>query len=225
MDPSGQRQTAVAERPNLPAQTGPGIGSSVPERRTAGRSRAVMLVPVMSHGSDGDIALRFAQGDERALEAAYARWSTLVHTMALRAVGRPSDAEDITQAVFVSAWRGRHTFDPDRAPLSAWLVTITKRRIADHWRSTDFNAALTDETHETPQESEIATLADRIMLQDEIGRLGEPAGSIVRLAFFEDLTHAEVAERLGLPLGTVKSHIRRSLEKLRRRLEVDRVAS
>lgn len=64
-------------------------------------------------------------GDESALEQIYAQWSSLVYTIALRSVRNPDDAADITQAVFVSAWRSRATFDPDAGPISAWLVGIT----------------------------------------------------------------------------------------------------
>lgn len=171
----------------------------------------------------------FAAGDEDALAEAYRRWGTLVHTIAVRSVGNEADAADITQAVFVSAWRGRAGFDPERGALPAWLVAITRRRIADHWEDRSRHArrvaAVAASGVEETVEAPVDGLIDRVLLADELERLGEPQRRIMELAFFQDLTHAQIASLLDLPLGTVKSHIRRSLERLRVRLEVDRVAS
>ena len=85
----------------------------------------------MQPSDDSELAASFVAGDERALEEGYSRWSSLVFTMARRATGNESDAADITQAVFVSAWRGRGGFDLDKGSLPGWLVTITRRRIYD----------------------------------------------------------------------------------------------
>lgn len=174
---------------------------------------------------DTAIAVAFAAGDEQALARAYARWGSLVHGMAVRAVGA-SDAEDVLQAVFISAWRTRSGYDPARGPLPAWLVGITRHRIADalgarHRRGevvTDPSAAqLAPESG--AQGAPHDAVADRLVLVAELATLGEPQAGIVAMAFFEDLTHQQIADRTGLPLGTVKSHVRRSLLRLRDRLE------
>jgi RNA polymerase sigma-70 factor (ECF subfamily) len=171
---------------------------------------------------------RFAAGDERALEQIYRRWSPIVFTLALRVLGDRGDAEDVTQKTFVSAWTSRASYDPAKGRLSTWLVTITRRRIADtldaRRRVRELQEKLqrftvTDE----PMSSDI-DLGDRLLLADEIERLEPDAQRVVRLAFYDDLTHQQIATRLDMPLGTVKSHIRRSLTRLRDRLEVSHVA-
>ncbi len=176
-----------------------------------------------------ELSDRFRAGDERALEEIYRRWSPVVFTMALRFVGDRGDAEDVTQKAFVSAWTSRQSYDPAKAKLSTWLIAITRRRIADTLEARARVRALQEELQRftTPEDvvgGEI-DLGDRLLLADEIDRLEPDARRVLRLAFYDDLTHEQISERLGMPLGTVKSHIRRSLTRLRSRLEVGHVAS
>jgi RNA polymerase sigma-70 factor (ECF subfamily) len=178
--------------------------------------------------ADDVVAARFQAGDDEALAVAYQRWSALVYSSAMRATGNTADAADITQAVFVGAWRGRHGYDPAKGSLPGWLMTITRRRIADHWeeRSRDLRrvSAVAASAPEEPADRPSDFVVDRVLLADELARLGEPQHRIMELAFFQDLTHGQIASLLDLPLGTVKSHIRRSLDRLRTRLEVDGAA-
>ena len=166
----------------------------------------------------------FIAGDEQALAWVYQRWSPLVYTLAVRSLGDVSDAEDVTQKTFVAAWTGRTGFDSSRARLSTWLVAIAKNKIADtheaRARIARLQAQLAATTSPLEWVTEPDDLADTLVVSDEIAHLEPEAQKVVRLAFYDDLTHHEISERLGLPLGTVKSHIRRSLQRMRARLEV-----
>lgn len=186
-----------------------------------------------------ELGSRLASGDESAIAESYRRWGALVHTLALRSVGDRDHAADITQNVFVSAWRNRESFDNTQGNLPAWLVAITRRRIVDHHRKSgrtrEFSALEvtqpgvegneTVRTSVAARDSEPDAIVDRVVLIDELKELNEPARTIMRLAFYEDLTHQQVAAELDLPLGTVKSHVRRSLQRLRDRLEVTHAAA
>lgn len=206
--------TATVLTPSLP-------GASV-------NSVDIRPLPADPAVTDADVGRAFADGKEWALEEAFHRWGALIHTVALRSTGSSHDADDVTQAVFVSAWRGRHRYTPEHAALPAWLLGIAKRRIADHWQSRTREqrrmeaAGRASETEPATEES-VERVADRVLIADELSRLDQPQRQIMELAFYDDLTHHQIAERLALPLGTVKSHIRRSLLRLRSRLEVDGV--
>ena len=179
--------------------------------------------------SESDWDAGFVAGDERALEHVYRRWSPVVFTLALRSLGDRSDAEDVTQKTFVSAWTSRASFDPSRAKLSTWLVAIAKRRIADTHEARRRIRALQEQIQRVTLPDDLVAvppvdLGETLLVAQEIERLEPDAQRVMRLAFFDDLTHQEISRRLSMPLGTVKSHIRRSLERMRTRLEVTHVA-
>ena len=179
----------------------------------------------MTAPTDHELALAraFQRGDERALAAAYARWSPLVFTIAVRSLNNAADAEDVTQKVFIAAWRGRSGFDPARSQLPAWLIGITRHTTADshearrRQRRLDESIAATMPSHRA---DDSVSVVNRVLVGDEIDRLEPIPRQVMRLAFFDDLTQVQIADSLGLPLGTVKSHMRRSLSRLRTRLEL-----
>jgi len=178
----------------------------------------------------GELATALAAGSTDALEEIYRQWSGLVHTIALRSLSDPADAEDVTQQVFVSAWNGRHSFRPDQGSIQAWLVGITRHRVADlrtqRYRNHRNVRAVALESAATPPVTDDTEWAQRLLLVHELERMGDPRAAVIRMAFLEDRSHDDIAETLGLPLGTVKSHVRRGLLQLRERLqEVDRVSS
>ena len=190
-------------------------------------------VPVAVHDEPGadtaELARSLTAGSSDALAEVYRRWSSLVHTIALRSLGDPADAEDVTQQVFVSAWNGRHTFRPEHGSIQAWLVGITRHRIADlrtqRYRNHRNLQAVALESAAAPPVTDDAEWAQRLLIVHELEQMGDPRAAVIRMAFLEDRSHDDIAEALGLPLGTVKSHIRRGLLQLRERLkEVEHVS-
>ena len=172
------------------------------------------------------VAARLVAGDETALEEVYDRWSSLVHTVALRALQDPHDAEDVTQQVFVAAWHSRHTLHPSPSALPAWLIGIARHKIADvrAARARDAAkvaaaAAAPDDRQLTHVEAADREVADRLVVRQVVQDLPDPRRTILFLAFWEELSHAEIAESTGLALGTVKSHVRRGLIHVQQQLE------
>ncbi len=172
--------------------------------------------------SDADVAAAIREGSHAALRVAFDRWGSLIYTYALRILGDPHDADDVTQQTFVSAWSSRHLLRPEPTALPGWLVGIAKHRIADVQRSRARGlrtASAIAVQPAAPVEPIDQRVTDRVVVAYELDRLGDPKATIVRRAYVEDVPLATIADELGLPLSTVKSHARRGLAQLRQRLK------
>ena len=172
--------------------------------------------------TEAELRMGFVKGDEACLQELFRRLAPLVYTIASRALDSSSDGEEITQEVFVSAWRARANYQAEKGSLSGWLIGITRHRIADRLRARGRDLrlvqAVSNKTDVQDQPEGFSTLIDRIVLTEEIGRLPHPRGTILQRAFWDGRSYPEIAEELDLPLGTVKSHARRALLHLRGRL-------
>nr|ADE22347.1 transcriptional regulator [Streptomyces galbus] len=183
-------------------------------------------LPAPEETDDTELARRFHAGDEQAIALAYRRWGSLVHTLARRSLNDERDAEDVTQQVFLAAWRGRERYRPERGALGGWLVGITRHAIADahaaRARRADvesMSAAQQEEAVRYWGVDESQAAVDRVLVLQKLQRLTPVQRRVLGMAVYGDMTQAQIAELTGLPLGTVKSHIRLALHSLRRVME------
>ncbi|MGW8376585.1 sigma-70 family RNA polymerase sigma factor [Streptomyces sp. ODS28] len=171
------------------------------------------------------IAEGLVAGDERCLVAAYRRWAPLVRGIARQALSDLRDAEDVTQQVFAAAWRGRTGYRPERGGPAGWLAGIARHKTADLLRgraAADLLPASRARRADPAEPSPYGPppygpeqALDRVLLAQELAKLPAVQQRVLRLAFYGDLTQPQIAEATGLPLGTVKSHARRALLRLR----------
>lgn len=164
---------------------------------------------------------RVAGGDRAAFAAVFAAFAPRVKAYLLRLGAPHAQAEDLAQDAMVSVWRRAASFDPAKAKASTWIFVIARNAWIDRLRREKVELAY----RETAPVSEVSAeeapddAAQRGQTEEEMRAaleiLSEEQRQVVRLSFFEERTHAEIAERLSLPLGTVKSRLRLALMKLR----------
>lgn len=220
MAPERYGRPVAARRPDTAATADPG-DPEPPDDRVAAPADAGDAID--GHDADAAVEADFVAGAPGALEAVYRRYATMVYTFALRAAG-PDLAEEVTQDVFVTAWRSAPGFDPARGSLAGWLLGIARHKVADGFRRRQRATARLERVAAQPpprpaDAADLDRLAERLVLDDALDQLAPAAREAVELAFHSDLTHQQIAERTGQPLGTVKARIRRSLAQLRRHLE------
>ena len=170
--------------------------------------------------------VRLAGGDKSALQEIYQATSAKLFGICYRILGDRKEAEDALQDVYVNLWQRADRYDPDRASPISWLATFARNRAVDRLRSGKIrqNAVPVEEANPVPDK---APLADAQMIDAEqaarvhtcIETLDQKQRDAIKTAFFEGRTYAELAEAQDVPLGTMKSWIRRSMAKLKTCLE------
>ncbi len=181
----------------------------------------------MSGDREGtDLIARIVEGDESALGALYDRYGRAVFSLARQLTGNERDAEEVVQDVFVAVWAGASRFDADRAALFTWLVAMARNKAYDMLRKAgrrppaysplSHDGSTLERLDPDLDPGESAFMRERTALVEAwIRSLPAEQSLPILLAFFEGLSHREIAARTELPLGTVKSRIRLGLAALR----------
>jgi RNA polymerase sigma-70 factor (ECF subfamily) len=176
-----------------------------------------------AHEQEWDILIRqVARGDQQALGAFYDATSSLVYGLALRILGNTATAEEVTLDVYTQVWRQAAIYDAQRGTPSAWLFMLTRSRAIDCLRTyaqeqkrlASLEVAETFTAVSTPEESSVVTERRRLV-QAAFAALTPTQREVLELAYFSGLSHGDIAAKLGLPLGTVKTRIRLGMARLR----------
>jgi len=182
---------------------------------------------------DGALLRLIAVQRTEALDALYDRYSRLVYSLAFHIVGDPESAEEITQDVFFRVWEKASTYRAEQAKVSTWITSITRYRSIDLLRQRSArpekdslgweDVPLASEPSVDGPEAASELLIEGGRLRRALEALPRDQRQALELAYFQGLSHSEIAERLSHPLGTVKTRIRLAMQKLREVLQDDRV--
>jgi len=179
--------------------------------------------------TDVSLVARMAAGEQEALSDLYDRYRGVVFALALRVLRDRAEAEEVLTDVFLQAWRAAAAFDRARASVPGWLVMLCRSRAIDRARSRGRReaaiACLVKEAHEAhgaegahgaqDPAAHVEAMTKRRRISAALGRLTPQQRSAIELAYYGGMSHSEIAEKLGEPLGTVKTRIRQGLMTLR----------
>jgi RNA polymerase sigma-70 factor, ECF subfamily len=167
--------------------------------------------------SDAALLSALRSGDEQAMGQLYGRYSSIVYAVALRVLGDTGAAEDILQDVFMRLWRNPDLFDPNRGSLGGWLAVITRNRAIDSLRKRRPETDITDVVVGYEPDMRGAEWSRALeKIRGALAAMAPPQRTALEMAYFEGLTHSEIAEKTGEPLGTIKTRIRAGLQALRK---------
>jgi RNA polymerase sigma-70 factor (ECF subfamily) len=176
---------------------------------------------------DAALLRRIRERDEEALSELYDQHATFVYSLARSIVRDDGDAEDIVQEVFFRLWERADAFDPARGSPGAWITTLTRRLAIDRTRSRSYRARVREAPLEAAAPSASVTAGESVSISAEANEVLaaleqlEPAyREVIRLSYYEGLSHSGIASKLGTPLGTVKSRLREGVTQLRRILAI-----
>jgi RNA polymerase sigma-70 factor (ECF subfamily) len=157
-------------------------------------------------------------GDQGAMAELYDRYSAVVYSVALRVLGDTGAAEDVLQEVFLQLWRNPGAFDAARGSLGSWLAVITRNRAIDSLRKrrpeTDMEDVILSAAPDLAGEAERSRIAEKV--RGVMGGMAAGQRTALEMAYWEGMSHSEIADKTGEPLGTVKTRIRAGLIALRK---------
>jgi RNA polymerase sigma-70 factor (ECF subfamily) len=172
---------------------------------------------------DAHLVARVGEGDADALRQLYERYGRLVYAFAHRFSSDPTLSEEATQDTFVTLWRKAATYDPTRAKLSTWLFVVARNRAIELGRQKARRPELRDELEpagSAPDPSDLVGASDQSQrIAEAMADLPDEQLEVLRLSFFDGLSHSEIAEVIGIPLGTVKGRMRLALDRMRTLVE------
>jgi RNA polymerase sigma-70 factor (ECF subfamily) len=178
--------------------------------------------------ADAALIKRMALGDESAVGPLYDRYGQVLYALAYRIVALQADAEEVVAEAFAQAWREAGKFEAGRGSVGAWLATIARSRALDLVRARSRRIRITDTAAQSEPDgspgmsrsqpdpaTQAETAERRRQVAAALGTLADPQRQAIELAYFEGLSHSEIAERLQEPLGTIKTRVRLGMQKLR----------
>ena len=164
--------------------------------------------------SDRELAIRFPAADDAVLRDVYERFGGAVYAVALSILGDPGRAADVVQSTFVNAWQAASRFNPDQE-LAPWLYTIARRQAIDAYRRDRRERAVeVEELDDATAAVSLEATWEAWQVRVALDQLSEDERRVVKLAWFDGLAHTEIAEALGVPVGTVKSRSHRAHRRL-----------